>query len=390
MKKKVIIVIISVLVVISGCLFVMFNSSNKSYYVITNNNEEKIMNTNALTMMYETGPDTGEYQISSDTSWPLEGYTFNAELSRCENGSTLTWDEDTKTVLMEANVSDKCYVYFDKVPPVTLASYITNLYTEDGVNDLYYHDGQGTYTNADQEAGDNSYRYAGANPNNYVCFGSDAATCPTANLYRIIGVFDNEVKLIKSTRYLMYNKWNSEDNNTWNSSTKPDIRTKLNSEFLETISSIWQNKIATHAFKVGGLTTDNGYRNGARIAYNYEVGANSSSTTDSMKIGLMYVSDYYYGASPTYWTYPGYNGTNDSSSDYRAATSNNWMFMGKSEWTISRNSDYSDFAFYVPSNGNARISSVGVAIEMRPSFYLTSTTTYVSGSGTSSDPIRIT
>ena len=63
---------------------------------------------------------------------------------------------------------------------------------------MYYHDGQGTYTNASQEAGDNSYRFSGANPNNYVCFGSDAATCPNDNLYRIIGVFDGEVKLIKN------------------------------------------------------------------------------------------------------------------------------------------------------------------------------------------------
>ena len=29
---------------------------------------------------------------------------------------------------------------------------------------------------ADQEVGDGSYRYAGANPNNYICFGSDAAS----------------------------------------------------------------------------------------------------------------------------------------------------------------------------------------------------------------------
>ena len=44
-------------------------------------------------------------------------------------------------------------------------------------------------------AGDNSYRYAGANPNNYVCFGSTANTCPSKNLYRIIGVFGDQVKL---------------------------------------------------------------------------------------------------------------------------------------------------------------------------------------------------
>ena len=46
----------------------------------------------------------------------------------------------------------------------TLANYIIdNVYVEDRVNGLYYHDGLGTYMNADQEAGDNSYRYAGAN-----------------------------------------------------------------------------------------------------------------------------------------------------------------------------------------------------------------------------------
>ena len=64
----------------------------------------------------------------------------------------------------------------------TLASYITSLYTTDGANGLYLHDGIGTYTNANLEVGDNSYRYAGVNPNNYVCFGSDEATCPTDNL----------------------------------------------------------------------------------------------------------------------------------------------------------------------------------------------------------------
>ena len=107
MKKKVIIGIISVLVVISGCLFVMFNSSNKSYEVITNETEEKIMNTNALTMMYETEAGSGEYQVTSDTTWPQEGYVFNEQLSACENGSELTWDDENKRVIMEANTSDK-------------------------------------------------------------------------------------------------------------------------------------------------------------------------------------------------------------------------------------------------------------------------------------------
>ena len=96
MKKKAIIGIVSILVVISGCLFVMFNSSNRSYEVITNETEGRQMNTNALTIMYETETGSGEYMVSSDTSWPQDGYIFNETLSRCENGSALTWDDENK------------------------------------------------------------------------------------------------------------------------------------------------------------------------------------------------------------------------------------------------------------------------------------------------------
>ena len=35
------------------------------------------------------------------------------------------------------------------------------------------------------------------NIKNFVCFGTNASPCPTENLYRIIGVFGNNVKLIK-------------------------------------------------------------------------------------------------------------------------------------------------------------------------------------------------
>ena len=45
----------------------------------------------------------------------------------------------------------------------TLASCITSHYNErggEGANGLYLHDGVGTYTNAAEEAGDNSYRYS--------------------------------------------------------------------------------------------------------------------------------------------------------------------------------------------------------------------------------------
>ena len=255
---------------------------------------------------------------------------------------------------------------------VLLADYIKGLYTSQGSNGLYYHT-----SSLANSAADNSYRYAGANPNNYVCFGSTSSTCPSDNLYRIIGVFGSEVKLIKATSYGSY-AWDSGGSNTWSTSS---IRTMLNSTYLSSLSSTWQSKISTHTWKVGGMERNTSYT--AKQYYYVEVGS-SYWTTDSMKIGLMYVSDYGFAASNSYWT------TNIV--NYDSAKNNNWMHMGLYEWTISRDSSYSNGAFAVVLTGDISSFYVFVAIEnlpVRPSFYLTSSTTYVSGSGTSSDPIRI-
>ena len=256
-----------------------------------------------------------------------------------------------------------------------LACHVLSQYTGvDGDNGLYYHD-----ADLENGAGDNSYRYAGADPNNYVCFGSNASTCPSDNLYRIIGVFDDEVKLIKNTSLGNYYWSGSSSNtsNTWSSST---LNTEtLNGTYLSGFSSTWQNKIATTNWKVGGMAYSD--TNTAKQYYDTEIGG--SGTTYSAKIGLMYVSDYGFAASPDYWT------TNMSS--YSSASDNNWMYMGLVEWTISRDSDNPFFAFgmnsagFVASGGIVFYNSVGV----RPVFYLTSSTTYVSGSGSSADPIRV-
>ena len=267
----------------------------------------------------------------------------------------------------------------------TFAEYIIDdVYTEDGVNDLYYHDGVGSYTNADQEAGDNSYRYSGANPNNYVCFGSDAATCPNDNLYRIIRLFDDDqdgtynIKLIKNTSIGSY-AWHSVLSNTWDSSTKPDIRNTLNSTFLETINSTWQSKIEMHTWEVGGMAQDNSAT--AKEYYNTEIGSSSGSTTDNMKIGLMYVSDYGYAAAPSNWTTALWS--------YDSATSTNWLYLGSREWTISRRADNTNLAFAVYSTGCVRDNLVPGTLAVRPSFYLESSVVLTGGTGTSSDPYKI-
>ena len=155
----------------------------------------------------------------------------------------------------------------------------------------------------------------------------------------------------------------------------------MNTTFLNTLSSTWQNKIATHAYKVGGMAWDTSAT--AKDYYDTEIGSSSSSTTDSMKIGLMYESDYEFAASNNYWTTPIYNYNG-------GAQNNNWMFTGLSELTITRMSSNSAAIFYLISLGwiNGTVTAAGSGA-VRPVFYLTSSTQYVSGSGTSSDPIRI-
>ena len=307
--------------------------------------------------------NNGEYVSSSSNT-----YTFSG-LSAGTSYSIRVYVKDTNGV--DSNVYT---INAETDDTVLLADYIKSKYTSQGANGLYYHT-----SSLANSAADNSYRYAGANPNNYVCFGSDAASCPSANLYRIIGVFGNEVKLIKSTS-CEWNAWDSGNSNTWNATTKPDIYTTLNDTYYNSLGPTWQNKIATHAYKVGGMSYSQ--TNTAKEYYNTEVGSSSSSTTDIMKIGLMYVSDYGYAASNSHWTTELYN--------YESATSDNWLYLDSGEWTISRKSDDTYNAFRVRYDGDVIGTSNLVGVDaVRPVFYLNSSISYVSGSGSSTDPIRI-
>ena len=253
------------------------------------------------------------------------------------------------------------------------------------------------------------------NVKNFVCFGSDATTCPTENLYRIIGVFNNHVKLIKydyakssllgtdgdfsqeytsnyfsgeqgespSSNSLYY--WNNAGTNTWSASKLNTVN--LNTNFTTNIGTAWANKIATTTWKVGGGSWANIGTSVPKTAYQYEVGSSASTTTYDAKIGLMYVSDYYYSASPSAWTLVGYN--SDYTKSYASAKGENWLYGGGWDWTISRDSDSSNDAFSVYNNGYVNNYSVYDSSGVRPSFSLLSSTTYVSGSGSMSDPVRI-
>ena len=380
--------------------------------------------------------DSFEISSTSSTNYTNQDWVFkvsfiNLDTNQADNeGKNLTGK-----VLIQSNK------LIDSVSDVAkngdnLVTAIQNLSTKSkpSYTGLYHHD-----SNLTNGAGDNSYRFAGANPNNYVCFGSDEATCPTENLYRIIGVIDGKVKLIhaygatttmlgtdegyvKTYQEAVSNnlelaqsfykgkedfakigtyKWNKTYDNTWSTSTTNTINLNTNYlAYLDGKNTKWKNMIADTTWYVGGMTPANGALSNAKTAYNYEVGANKDATTTvTSKIGLMYVSEYYYGATPDYWTLPGLDqnghendaGTAWIGEDYSKAYNDNWMSTGLNEWTLSRFAVGSVGAFVEfgydrqPDN----FAGSGCWFVVRPSFSLSSSIKFTSGEGTAVNPIRI-
>ena len=317
---------------------------------------------------------------------------------------------------------------------------ITNFYCDgerqylyDSSCDTYYFTLQYNTTNTQYKAYNEALEKAVSdgyltkdNIKNFVCFGTNVNPCPEENLYRIIGVFDNKVKLMKytyntkeqlgedgdfsetttladygvettyrgsSTTLDLYYWNNSTEKNTWSESLLN--KTNLNTNFINNIGSTWANKIATTTWKVGGNTYANIRDVVPSVAYQNEVvnpAPGSTSTTGetkyNAKVGLMYASDYGFAASPSAWTttlisYGGYDDNNVAIKD------THWMFVGMDEWLISRNASTSNDAFIVNSDGFVNYDGVHLNYGVRASFSLESSISYVSGSGTAADPILV-
>ena len=415
-KKIILGLIVSFIIIVS---LVVFDFGTNAY--VLQNKKSSIKNNNMISILLENQAGSGEYSSSSNNSWPTSGYEFNSELSRCVNGGTLTWDSTNNKVMFDGEASDKCYVYFNKI--MTASDYIKKLYTGiQGENNLYYHDS--TLTNG---AGDNSYRFAGSNEsvNNFVCFGYDSidGSCPTDYLYRIIGVFDDQIKLIKydyakadllgknGDYYNTYSGWEGTSNNGtskgevsktdigvyyWNYKNDTTInnghgsddwttsllnKVNLNTNFINNVGGKWNSKIVTHTWIVGGNAWDAIGSVVVSTSYQNEIVNPRNDTTYDSKIGLMYISDYGYASNPSLWT------IGLSSLDYMSKVKkNNWMYMGLYDWTIT---PVSAGAIYVMGDGVTHDGYTSLTRAVRPVFYLNSDVLFADGNGTISKPFLI-
>ena len=237
---------------------------------------------------------------------------------------------------------------------------------------------------------ENGYRYEGKDPNNYVWFNNE--------LWRIIGVFGQEshgivntnlVKIIRRTTIpsiglsddWVGSKLNTVLNGAYYNATIDDTNCNGVSsppicDFrLKGIQEKYRDMVENVTWFLGGpastgYTPDN--------IYSYERNNDAvyagRSASASGKIGLMYLSDYYYAV-------PAENRGQEN--NYYEHFTNNWL-ESCNDQTITSVSNNPD-ASYMTQSG----FSTGARLAIRPVLYLKSNVYRVSGSGSLIDPYII-
>jgi len=270
---------------------------------------------------------------------------------------------------------------------------------------------------------DENIRYYGSNPNNYVSFNNE--------LWRIIGVFGNNVKLIRSEKIgnLSWDSSESSINSGWgvNEWSQSDLKNYLNTMYYggtsvtcyggsnNTTAICPTNKlddasktlIDNHLWNTGAPNGDTLYDSttksydtfefykAERGTVNGKICSTSGNwcndtvtrtTTWTGYIGLPYVTDYAYASSEN-----DCNTKIDHSSTYKCKN-NNWMHYGStyndSTWYLSPH------AYPVSASNVWRVFGVGKVVSFNaayplsvfPTIYLKSNVIIESGKGTNTDP----
>ena len=272
-------------------------------------------------------------------------------------------------------------------------------------------------TNNLMEDVDGNIRYYGANPNNYIYFNCDDysnQTSSTCEIWRIIGVFEGKVKIMRGSQIgkLACDQDKNIDSsktsydNDWSTSS---LQVLLNTSYLNRTANVTyysgSSGTTTTTVQTSTIGIKDSTRNMISESMWYLRGWNSNSiysdqiyeyertkgsvynstrpTSWKGKIALAYPSDYGYAADFGQCTKNLYS-YNDST-----CTSNNWMFNGTYQWLLTPNSGSSSNAWYVGSgnvsNSNVAYNTHGVV----PVLYLGSELDIGPGTGTSSSPYQL-
>ena len=300
---------------------------------------------------------------------------------------------------------------------ITAVEYINGLYE-------YYGD---SYNLKIDNTSDENMRYYGSNPNNYVRFNNE--------LWRIIGVFGDNVKLVRKDS-LGNLSWDSSDSainngngiNQWGESTYEDgsyyegadLQVYLNKMYYggdttvtcyggdnnktstcptNTLDETSKKLIDNHTWNVGAV--DDSKKTDTLAFYNAERGTVNSKIcigttlfngvycTDKVVrttewtgyIGLLYVTDYAYASSESICETNMYAKV----SGVYVCEKNNWMQKNTYIWCLSPRAATSsaDGVWLIGGNG---IGSATVVYTVFPSIYLKTNVIIESGNGSSSNP----
>ena len=317
---------------------------------------------------------------------------------------------------------------------LTAAETITNVYMDAAKetvtnNSIIYNTAPSVSLMNDGLSGGN-IRYYGASPNNYIYFNcsdysnQSSSTCET---WRIIGVFNGKVKLIRGSQIGKYS-WDSSVINVnygwgFNDWSQADLMKLLNSGYdSESVggSLYWnaqsgtcfsgrnnatvdcdftstgikndetRNMIAEVTYNLGGWNDTKIYPN---QIYVYERGRTVFSgrpTTWTGKIAVAYPSDYGYAADLNQCKQTLVNYDNST------CTSNNWMKNivtnngGNYGWLLTHRPDSSSSTWTVRREGLANnISGSSGGLGVVPVLSLSSELGIESGDGSSSNPYKL-
>ena len=347
-----------------------------------------------------------DYELKVPTSISIETLCKNDYLE-CPIKNPI----DNSNLNGYVNVDDnKVYVYSDTRDYITIRDYIIDLYNDESLRTSNGLKKDNTV--------DTNIRYYGSDPNNYVSFNNE--------LWRIIGVFGNNVKLVRSEKIgnlswdssessVNYgygvNEWSQSDlknylntmyyggtsvtcYNGQNNQTTTCPTNKLDNTSKSLIDNHTWNTGAPNYNKIYNSTTESydtvEFYKAERGTVNGKICSSGTYCNDTVTrttewtgyIALPYITDYAYASSEN-----DCNTKIDKSSTHKCKN-NNWMQRGSDTWYLSPDVSYGNArdAWRVVGDDIASSRFASVPHAVAPSTYLKSNVIIESGKGSSTNP----
>ena len=415
---------------------------SNAYYAIwylnnISNVEIGILSTNTRTtgVIKDAGSGTGCNIVLRNNSAEKKTITIGVATSKKSISLASNMTIVPQTVIGERQINTNAVTYIKKLYSTTEKSTVTNnsITYNTSPSQLLMNDRKGS-SSTGIDAG--NIRYYGASPDNYVYFNCSNYNNPTAStceLWRIIGVFDGKVKIMRSENIGAYS-WDTTVStinggsglNDWSTSK---LMMLLNGGYTYLINnlsrpaSLYWNRTSGSCYNAANLGatscsfTSTGLKNDTTKNMIYEtrhnIGAGTTSvgiyanqlyakergttvytgrpTTWTGKVVVPYASDYSYAVDFNKCSSTLYNYNNS------ACTSNNWMYniMTKSgtkgAWTLTPQSNSNaDSVFGIYANGGVAYGQGARGVmNILPTVYLNPDTIITKGEGTKDKPYKI-